>query len=111
MKLFMGVFVAFVISCLIGWIVYITTDSETASYIVGVISLALGAGGLVVAFQTSVGQRIRSKVIRSKVKVRNIDDSTVIGAKTKKDGSGSISTDVDAQSVKNKSKVIGVEET
>jgi hypothetical protein len=102
MKL-MSISLAVLISCLIGWIVYVATDSTTASYIVGVISMALGVVATVVALYTPAGQGIRSKI-----RGRKIEDSTMTGVRSSDHVSGSINSDIKARGMKN-SKVTGVD--
>jgi hypothetical protein len=102
MKLFVRILVVLVLACLAGWLVYLWTDSAAASYIVSVGSFALSAVAIVLAFHTSAG-----KSIRSKLKARDIDESTVTGVRSA-GASGDISSTVKVRGSK-KSKITGVD--
>jgi hypothetical protein len=93
MKL-MSIFLAVIISCLIGWIVYVTSASDTAAYIVGVISMALGVVAIVLTVYTPVGEGIRSKI-----RGRDIKKSIVTGVRSPEGVSRSINSDINLRDV------------
>jgi hypothetical protein len=90
----MSMFLAVIISCLIGWIVYVTSASDTAAYIVGVISMALGVVAIVLTLYTPVGEGIRSKI-----RGTNIRNSKVAGAQSLGGASGSINSDIKLRNI------------
>jgi hypothetical protein len=94
MKL-MSIFLAVIVSSLIGWIVYVTSSSDTAAYIVGVISMALGVVAIVLTLYTPVGEGIRSKI-----RGREIERSTVTGAQSPGGVSGPITSDIKLRNIK-----------
>ena len=71
----MRVFIAFVIlgvAGIAGWVVYATTDSQTAAYIVSVAGSAAGLAGLFLASSKS-GGRVESKVKVGKARNAKIE--------------------------------------
>jgi hypothetical protein len=90
----MSIFLAVIISCLIGWIVFVTSASDTAAYIVGVISMALGVVAIVLTLYTPVGEGISSKI-----RGRNIKNSKVTGAQSPRGASGSINSDIKLRNI------------
>jgi hypothetical protein len=93
MKL-MSIILAVIVSSLIGWIVYVASASDTAAYIVGVISMALGVVAIVLTLYTPVGEGIRSKI-----RGTNIKGSIVTGTKSPEGVPGSINSDIKLRNV------------
>ena len=96
------ILVVLAVACAIGYVVWLLTDSTSASYIVGVVGTALGAAALLspegrrftagVKSRVRVGTARKSRVtgarvtdkrdVDASVRVRNADDSEITGVTT-----------------------------
>jgi hypothetical protein len=102
-RLAIGIIGVCVVSAVAGWIIFATTESATASYIVAVASMAVGAVAVLVTLRAGSGQRIDSKV-----RARDLKDTTVTSVSVKQP-KGSISSKIDAKGVQG-GQVSGVRE-
>jgi hypothetical protein len=83
---------AFVLACVAGILMEVFTKSATASYVVAVITMAAAVAALF-----GIDAVRRNSRIRSKIKAKDLNDTTVIGVHAKTSSDKDISSAIDVK--------------
>lgn len=84
---------AFVVAVALGVVVRVASDNVTASYMVAVLSLALGAAAL-------IGAGKAAPSIRSRLRIEDVTDAKITSIRVAGTSSRSVSSDVDVRRVR-----------